>query len=118
MLGHVIADRAARTASAHTASSAIPTRTELSLIGDPVELGRCHEILGILSATVGQYAESLKHLNTALAIFERQGLLTALAQVYGNIGAVYAIKAENAVAHTYLHPSLQLPYRIRHLPTL
>ena len=118
MLEHVIADRPARTTTAHTASSAIPTRTELSLIGDPVELGRCHEILGILSATVGQYAESLKHLNTALAIFERQGLLTALAQVYGNIGAVYAMKAENAVARTYLQRSLELAERIGDLPVM
>ncbi len=124
MLEHVIADQSATSAHAaatrnpHTASSAIPTRTELSLSGDPVEVGRCHEILGILSATVGQYTESLKHLNTALAIFEQQGLLTALAQVYGNIGAVYAMKAENAVARTYLQRSLELAERIGDLPVM
>jgi len=126
MLEHVISDQQVRDTGAHTATSskhptastALPTRTVLSLIGDPVDVGRCHEILGIISATLGQYTEALKHLDTALAIFEQQGLLTALTQVYGNIGAVYAMKAENTVARTYLQRSLKLAERNGDLPDM
>jgi DNA-binding SARP family transcriptional activator/Flp pilus assembly protein TadD len=126
MLEQVISDQHARAdhsqvgnaGNSQTASGELQTRTALALTGAPLEVGRCHEILGIISATVGQYTEALKHLNTALALFEQDGLLTALTQVYGNLGAVYAMKAESAVARTYFHRALELAERNGDLPDM
>ena len=101
-----------------------PSTTELqsriarALVGDPLEVGRCHEILGITSASIGQYAEGLKHLETARSIFEQHGLVTALTQVYGNLGAVYVFKAENAVARTYFQRALELAERNSDFPDM
>ena len=108
--------REASASKRQASTTEIQTRTALSLIGNPLELGRCHELLGIVSATVGQYTEALKHLNTALAIFEQHGFLTALTQVYGNIGAVHVWTAEYAIARTYFQRALELAERNGDLP--
>lgn len=96
----------------------LQTRTARALAGDPLEVGHCHEILGIISASTGQYTEALKHLDTARALLEQHGLLTALTQVYGNLGAVYALKAESTVARTYFQRALELAERNGDLPDM
>jgi len=99
-------------------SAASKTRIARAIVGDPLEVGRCHEILGIIIASVGHYTEALTHLNTARALYEKHGLVTALTQVYGNLGAVYAFKSENAVARTYYQRALELAERNGDLPDM
>jgi len=96
----------------------LETRTARSVIGDPLELGRVHEILGITEATSGDNPEALKHLNIALTIFERHDLVMAMAQACSNLGAVYAMKAENSVARAYFQRSLDLAERMGDLPNI
>lgn len=92
-------------------SSELPTRTALAMIGSALELGRCHELLGILAATLGQYNEALVHLKRALAIFEEHDEVSALTMVYGNLGAVYTMRAENDIARTYFQRALGMAER-------
>lgn len=94
------------------------THTEQAIAGDPLELGRSHELLGVVAASVGQAPEALKHLYTALDIFERYDLLIAMAKVCGNLGAVYAMKAENQQARLYMRRSLELTERMGDLPDM
>jgi len=94
------------------------THTEQAIAGDPLELGRAHELLGVVAASVGQPPEALKHLYTALDIFERHGLVIAMAKVCGNLGAVYAMKAENRQARIYMRRSLELTERMGDLPNM
>jgi DNA-binding SARP family transcriptional activator len=94
------------------------THTEQAILGDPLELGRAHELLGVVAASVGQIAEALKHLYTALDIFERHDLVIAMAKVCGNLGAVYAMKAENSQARLYMRRSLELTERMGDLPNM
>ncbi len=126
MLSHAIAEQPARGINSQEArarnrppsTTAAQTRIARALVGDPLEVGRCHEILGIVTASVGHYTEALKHLDTARALYEQHGLVTALTQVYGNLGAVYAFKAENAVARTYYQRALELAERNGDLPDM
>ncbi len=106
--------------SAHTGNnySSFQTRTERAIVGAPLEVGRAHELLGILAANVGQFAEALQQLHRALAIFEQQDLVTALAQVYSNLGAVHAVKSENTMALTYMQRSLELAERLGNQPNI
>lgn len=92
-------------------ASELPTRTALATIGSALELGRCHEFLGIIAATLGQYNEALVHLKRALAIFEQHDEVSALTMVYGNLGAVYAMRAENDIARTYFQRALGMAER-------
>ena len=94
------------------------TRVEQVILGDPLELGRAHESLGVIAASFGQPAESLKHLHTALGIYEEHGLVMAMAKVCGNLAAVYIGKSENTVARAYLHRSLELTERMGDVPNM
>ncbi len=92
-------------------ASELPTHTARSMIGSAIELGRCYELLGILAATLGQYNEALAHLNRQLSIFEQHDEVSALTMVYGNLGAVYAMRAENEVARNYFMQALSMAER-------
>lgn len=92
-------------------ASELPTHTALSMIGNAIELGRCYELLGILAATLGQYNEALAHLKRQLSIFEQHDEVSALTMVYGNLGAVYTMRAENDVARTYFMQALGMAER-------
>ena len=94
------------------------TRTEQALIGTPLEIGLAHESLGIIDANIGQFTEALKHLHRALAIFEQHDLAIAMVKVYGNLGAVHAVKSENIVANTYMRRALELAERMGNLPII
>ena len=94
------------------------TRTEQAILGTPLEVGQAHESLGIVDANVGQFTESLKHLHQALAIYEQHDLAIAMVKVYGNLGAVHAVKSENMVAHTYMRRALELAERMGNLPII
>lgn len=98
-------------------SSYVQTHIRRALDGDPQELGMVHELLGVIAASIGQYTDALRHMNTALAIFEQRDNVTRMAQTCGNIGAVYAAKAENVVARRYFQRALELAERIGDVPS-
>ncbi len=102
----------------HLTENELPTRTSLSVIGDSLEIGRCHEILGVIAATRGQYDEALNHLRQAQAIFEQEGHIMAITLVIGNLGAVHAMKAENEIARKYFHRALELAERTGDIPNM
>lgn len=101
-----------------TAYTGFQTMTERAIIGDPLEVGRAHEMLGIIAANIGQYAESLTHLQRALAIFEQHDLVIAMVKVCGNIGAVYLTRSEHALANTYMRRALDLAERMGNQPII
>jgi tetratricopeptide (TPR) repeat protein len=92
-------------------ASQLPTRTALAMIGSAIEIGHCHEMPGVLAAMLGQYSEALVHLKRAMAIFEEHDEVSALTLVYGNLGAVYAMRAENEIARTYFKRALGMAER-------
>jgi predicted ATPase/DNA-binding SARP family transcriptional activator len=94
------------------------TITERAIMGDPLEVGRAHEMLGIISAHVGQYAESLIHFQRALTIYEQHDLVIAMVKVCGNIGAVYLTRSEHVLADTYMRRALDLAERMGSQPII
>ena len=94
------------------------TRTERAIVGDALEVGRAHELLGIISASEGNTTEGLDHMYTALSIFEQHDLVIAMVKVCGNLGAVHASRSENAIANTYLRRTLDLAERMGNLPNM
>ena len=98
------------TAPAHS------TRTIRTIEGDQSEMGKIHEILGIIAGTVGQIAESLTQLHTALVIFEEHSNIRAMANVCNNIGTAHLVRADYAAAESYFHRCLNLAERIGDFP--
>ncbi len=94
------------------------TRTERAIVGDPLEVGRAHELLGIIAASVSQLNDALNHMYMALAIYEQHDLAIAMVSLCGNLGAVHASRSENAVANTYLRRTLDLAERMGNLPNM
>ncbi len=88
------------------------TAIRRTLIGDPVDFGRAHLLLGNFAAVVGQGTVALHHLNTALAIFEQYDRQREIAMVCGNIGDVYLRKTEHSLAQAALRRSLSVAERI------
>lgn len=94
------------------------TQIERTITGYPLEIGRAHELLGLIAANTGQYGEALDHLHRALTIFEEHDLLIAMVKVCGNLGAVHLTRTENALAQPYMHRALELAERMGNLPTI
>jgi predicted ATPase/DNA-binding SARP family transcriptional activator len=70
------------------------THSRRALLGDPLELAQAHESLGVVTASIGQYTESLQHLHTALSMLETHDLISIMSRMCGNLGAVYAMKTD------------------------
>ncbi|HLJ33273.1 MAG TPA: DUF6788 family protein [Ktedonobacteraceae bacterium] len=94
------------------------TRTERAIVGDPLEVGRAHELLGIIAGSVGQLGDALNHMYIALSIFEQHDLVIAMVQLCSNLGVAHASRSENDVARTYLHRSLDLAERMGNFPIM
>ncbi len=94
------------------------TRTEQASAGDPLEIGRVHELLGIIAASVGQMNDALNHMYTALSIYEQHDMVIAMVKLCGNLGAVHASRSENEVANRYLRRTLDLAERMGNLPNM
>lgn len=107
-----------RSNNAVVSSLQFETRTEQAIVGDPLEVGRAHELLGIIAASVGQLTDALSHMYIALSIFEQHGLVIAMVQLCSNLGVVHASRSEHAVASIYLHRSLDLAERMGNLPIM
>jgi len=61
---------------------------------DPEELADAHYFLGLLYSLAEKFPQSVKHLKTALAIFEEYEILDRLAQSYSQLGIVEENAAE------------------------
>ncbi len=83
-----------------------------------MEIGRAHELLGLIAANTGQYVEALEHMHRALTIFEEHDLMIAMVKVCGNLGAVHLMRSENDLAQPYMHRALELAERMGNLPTI
>ena len=105
-------------AKAGIPGASILTRTRLTLLGDPVDLGRTHKLLGSLANATGQRNEALEHHNRALAIYERYDNQREIAHVSCNIGFLLLKKAEYHLAQTFLRRSFSLAERIGDIPLM
>src|SRR5438270_12271542 len=109
-------ERVVSSSPAPSTASRFQTRTEQAMMGNPWEVGHAHERLGVIAFNIGQPAEALKHLNIALAIYTQHDLVAAMAQVCGNLGAVYTTKADHTLARSYYQRSRELAERMGDLP--
>ncbi len=108
---------AGRRAYQENVPAPLMTHSRRALLGDPLELAKAHESLGVADASIGQYTESLHHLHTALSILEKHDLIGVMSQTCGNLGAVYAMKTEHTIAITYFKRALELAERTGDIPS-
>jgi tetratricopeptide (TPR) repeat protein len=94
------------------------TRIRLTLLGDPVDLGRTYALLGALTSAVGRRSEALEHLNMALAMYERYDRQREIAHVSNNIGYLHLKKAEYTLAKAFLQRAFSLAERIGDVPLM
>lgn len=94
------------------------TRTRRTLLGDPVDQGRTHALIGAIANATGQHAEALDHLNEALALYERYDRKREIAHVCNNIGHVYMKQARFQSAMNYLQRAYTLAERIGDAPLM
>jgi tetratricopeptide (TPR) repeat protein len=94
------------------------TRIRRTLLGDPVDLGRAHTLLGAIASATGQRSEALEYQNKALAIYELYDRQREIAHVSCNIGYLHLKKAEYTVAQAFLHRSFGLAERIGDVPLM
>ncbi len=92
------------------------TSIRRTLAGDPVDLGRTHVLLGVITASGGQYREGLSHLNMALALYEQYDYQRGIAIVCCDLGDLYSRMADYPQAQAALRRSLSLAERIGELP--
>ncbi len=85
---------------------ALQTRITRSLQGDPVDLGRSHNFLGICYTALGQLSQALKHLQQALAISKQYERRRESANVCCNTGHIHLLRGEYAEAHACFKQSL------------
>ncbi len=104
--------------SGNTSGETLLTRTERALKGDPLEIGYAQERLGIVAASLGENTTALKHLHTALVIYEQSELVSVVARVCGNLGAVSITQGDHDAAWKYLRRSLDLAERGGDLPNM
>jgi DNA-binding SARP family transcriptional activator len=95
-----------------------PTRIQRILASDPVDLGRVYRRLGGISTSVGQRSEALKHLNTALTIYERYDYKREVAHISCDLGYNYFKRAEYGLSREALHRSLSLARSINDDPLI
>lgn len=110
-----VASEKQATAAEHSAGL---TRIRSTLLGDPVDLGRTHGLLGAIANDTGQRDVALQHFSTALALYEQYGRLREIAHVCNNIGHVYLKQARYAQARTHLQRAYNLAERTGDTPLM
>jgi len=92
------------------------TKIGRSLVGDPVDLGRTHAILGLLASVAGKPADAVTHFRTALALFERYQRDREIANVCCNLADFYLRRAEYESAQSSLRRSLSMADKTGDIP--
>lgn len=92
------------------------TRIRSTLLGDPVDVGRARALLGAIAYNIGQRDESLRHLNAALALYEKYDRQREIAHVCCNIGFTHMKLEHYSQANTFLQRSFALAERIGDVP--
>lgn len=93
------------------------TAAQRTLLGDPIDPGRAHLLLGTLAAVMGE-REALHHLQQALIIFERYDRPREIAMICCNLGDYYMRQADLSSAQAALRRSLNTAERIGDVPLL
>ncbi|HYA99515.1 MAG TPA: tetratricopeptide repeat protein [Ktedonobacteraceae bacterium] len=115
---HLFEESLATASERNSPDPATLTRIRLTLLGDPVDLGRTYALLGALTSAVGRRSEALEHLNMALAIYERYDRHREIAHVSNNIGYIHLKKAEYTLAKSFLQRAFSLAERIGDVPLM
>jgi predicted ATPase/DNA-binding SARP family transcriptional activator len=82
------------------------TRITRTLQGDPIDLGRSHNLLGIVYSTLGQLSEAIKHFQQAMTIFDQFERRRESANVCCNMGHAHLLKGEFDLARSFFQRSL------------
>ncbi len=98
--------------------AAIPhvLRISRTFAGDPTDLGRTHQLLGLIANGAGHSIEARSHLEEALRLFEQYQCRREVAIVCCNLGDVYLRRAEYDQAQVVLLRCLQNAEEIGDLP--
>jgi len=115
---HLFEDSIAAVSKNISPDPATLTRIRLTLLGDPVDLGRTYALLGALTNAVGRRSEALEHLNMALAMYERYDRQREIAHASNNIGYLHLKKAEYTLAKAFLQRAFSLAERIGDIPLM
>ncbi len=99
-------------------TSELPTRTSQAMTGNPLELGHCHGLLGIVDETLSQHSSALQHLRLAQHIFEQHDTAADLTLIYGNLGAVYVTIAEYETGRVFFQRAIDMAKRSHNLPMI
>lgn len=111
--GSPVTEHASSFITEHASVATKPiTRIQRTLAGDPVDIGRTHALIGGIAHSVGNRHEALKHLNTALAIYEQYDQQREIAHVSCNLGYVYLKHADYAAAQAAFRRALNLAERL------
>ena len=94
------------------------TRLQRTLVGDPVDVGRAHVLLGLIANGAGKATEAATHLHNALSMYEQGDRQREIAIVCCDLGDLYARRAEFGQAHHMLRRSLQVAERIGDIPVM
>jgi len=94
------------------------TKIGHSLVGDPVDLGRIHTVLGSIANAYGQPTTAIAHLKAALAIYEQYQRPREIAHVSCNLADFYLRRAEHSLAQSTLRRSLEMVEQLGDVPLL
>lgn len=92
------------------------TRIRRTLLGDPTNLGRAHNLLGIMYMIKGQFGESLKHLQQAMTINDQYEQRRESANVYCNTGHIHLIRGEYEQARHFFQRALTYAEQSEDIP--
>ncbi len=92
------------------------TRIRRTLLGDPTNLGRAHNLLGILYMIMGQFGESLQHLQQAMTINDQYEQRRESANVYCNTGHIHLMRGEYKQAQHFFQRALAYAEQSEDIP--
>ncbi|GHO69650.1 hypothetical protein KSC_085420 [Ktedonobacter sp. SOSP1-52] len=92
------------------------TQIRRTLLGDMVDLGRIHNLLGMIETASGRSSDGLGHYSKALTLFEQYERERDIALISCNMGDVLLRRADFEQAQSVLRRSLNLAERVGETP--